>query len=221
MIFTGFSLCKNRTFPTTALSELLAGFAALMINSQLNKLDMYETVSTVCTKYKNDWTGLKAFGDSFDDFLDRIALIQSLGQQQKSPRSGITIDKNRLKQMLLREIMRNAGAVASFAAKTDNAALEAKMDYNPSDLKVREELLDDLAQEVHDIAQQNLASLADYGVTAETLQTFQTRIDAYSLAVGSPRAAQISTARITADIKRQFLKCDDLLERSMDRLVLQ
>ena len=113
----------------------------------------------------------------------------------------------------------------AFASVTDNKTLLEKANITPSDFrKLRDDLRDERAQEIHDLANDNLAALADYGTTTTTLSALATRIGAYTLAVPSTRTAQtqISTATqlLGAEIKRadmiQRERLDGLMEQFSD-----
>ncbi len=57
---------------------------------------------------------------------------------------------------------------------------------------------------MHDLAQANLAALADYGTTAATLSALQTRIDVYTLAVPSTRSARTNVSTMTQLLEQEL-----------------
>ncbi len=97
-----------------------------------------------------------------------------------------------------------------------------KAGINPSDFThVRDDQRDDIAQGVHDDASGVHDDLADYGVTAATLTALQTRIDAYRLAIASPKMAQGERSMHTDLLKQEFARAEAIVKERLDGLILQ
>jgi hypothetical protein len=86
---------------------------------------------------------------------------------------------------------------------------------------VRDQLRDDIAQEIHDLANDNLVALATYGVTAATLTALQTRIDAYDLIVVGPQTAAAKRTTTTAMLRVEFTRGMMLVNDRIDPLMEQ
>ncbi len=118
--------------------------------------------------------------------------------------------------------MRVAGALMAYASTNNNNTLlnKAKISENTF-AKARDDLRDDIAQGMHDEANAVLAQLADYGVTAATLSALQTRIDAYRMAIASPKMAIGERSTHTGLLKQEFARADALVKNRLDGLVRQ
>ena len=72
---------------------------------------------------------------------------------------------------------------------------------------------------MHDEANAIIAQLADYNVTAATLAALQTRIDAYRLAIASPKMAIGERSTHTGLLKQEFARADMLVKKRLDGLI--
>jgi hypothetical protein len=80
---------------------------------------------------------------------------------------------------------------------------------------------DDIAQQIHDLGNTNVAALAPFGVTAPTITALQTRIDAYRAAIGSPRTAKAQKSTATDMLSDEFARADMILGDRIDGLIEQ
>ena len=145
-----------------------------MTTKQNNKLAMYLAVKAVCDAAQAVWTTLQAFADAYTDFTSHISNIQSLAQNQMLDTSGITQDKNQAKLAMSQSALAIANAVHAYAVKIKNNELAAKTDFVLTDLtKARDITAAEDSQNIHDLANTNLASLATYGVTVAKLTALQ------------------------------------------------
>ena len=193
-----------------------------MNDVQENKLSMYRTVKTVLTTHEAEFAGIPALVAQRQAFSDSIQLIDQLAQNQGTETSGITVDKANLQQQMIDTTLRVAGAVKALASVQNDATVEAQADLNKSSFtRVRDELRDEVAQAIHNLAQSKLALLADYGITAATLSGLQTRIDAYRLAVANPQTAKAQRHTYTTLLADEFRRADSILQDRLDGLVEQ
>ena len=115
-----------------------------------------------------------------------------------------------------------ASAVRAFAIKTKNNTLAGEVDFNQSDItSARDE--DALAncQNIHDLANTNIASLGIFGVTAARLTTLQTAITAFSGLMGKPRQTIATGKTATQQLSDAFDAADLALDEELDNLIGQ
>ena len=67
----------------------------------------------------------------------------------------------------------------------------------------------------------NLASLASYGVTAAKLTALKTKIEAYAASIAKPREAVASGSTATKQLDAEFHAADAALNDELDALVPQ
>jgi hypothetical protein len=199
-----------------------------MTKDQINKSNMFQATNLVLNAPGNPliWSGLAAFVRGQASLAGSLNLLGALAQSQGTPITGITLDKERLQSSLINRTVIVAGAAGSFAFETGNQTLAAKFDVKEGALKnLRDSLLDDAAQVIHDEAALLVAAdpvkMAEYNLTPTVLGDLQSAITAYSSNLGTPRAAIAGRSGVTEAIKAEIARADANLENILDRLIGQ
>lgn len=162
---------------------------------------------------------IPAFLALYNQIKAKIAAISDAAGLKAGSLAGITIGKSDSRQTVIEKAQAIAGVVYSYAADIGDTALKGEMNILPSRFtRTRDDELAPLCQFVHDRAQEHLAALADYGITAARLADLQTAINNYAADVPKPRAAKSSRKTVNANIKQLFRELDDLFDR-FDRQV--
>lgn len=112
-----------------------------------------------------------------------------------------------------------AGDLHALAVKNGDADLEAKTDYEITDLlETTQNLIGPLCQNIHDWAMTNAAALATgYGTTAADLTDLQTKITAYNPDIAKPRDAIVARKDVTGDIATDEKTADGILKKELDK----
>ena len=193
-----------------------------MNDVQENKLNMYRTVSAVLTNHAGEAAGVPAMVAARTALDASISLISDLAQAQNTATGGITLDKANLQQQMVETALRVAGAVKALATEQNDMTVKAQADITRTTFtRARDDMRDDIAQGIHDLAQSKVAQLADYGVTAATLTGLQTRIDAYVLSIAKPQTAKAERNTATTLLGQEFRRTDSILKDRLDGLVEQ
>src|SRR2546423_4434014 len=193
-----------------------------MTNQQENKLGSYRAVSKVLAENSGEYTSVGALVTQAGNVNSSIELIGQLIRAQTKDATGVTLDKSVLQTQMVDMALRVAGAVKAFASESNNNALRAQADIKPSEFtRARDDERDDIAQRIHDLGNENVASLAPHGVTAATLTALQTRISAYVEAIGSPRAERVKKSTATEMLEAEFARVDMILDDRVDGLMEQ
>ena len=193
-----------------------------MNDLQENKLTMFRTVSAVLTNHAADFASVPAFVAARSALDASIALISDLAQAQNTATGGITIDKANLQNQMIETAVRVAGAVKALASVQNDETTKAQADISRTTFtRARDDMRDDIAQGIHDLAESKLADLADYGITAATLAGLQTRIDAYVLAIAKPQTAKAERSTATSLLDQEIRRADSILKDRIDGLVEQ
>lgn len=192
-----------------------------MNSAQDARLKSYLLIKTVCQANAAAVDSNVAFKTLLTGFLSKVDQLALLAQADDVPITGITQDKNQIKKQLCERTAALANVVFVYAATTNDNTLKAKVSFSETQLnRLRAEELAPHCQNIHDAAAENLAQLADYGITAAILTNIQTRINAYSQAFLKPSLAKndrkINNAKITALIK----EITQLLDERLNRLAL-
>src|SRR5437868_8618953 len=130
-----------------------------MTDPQENKLSMYRAVLQVLDANAAEYAGVAAFGTQVTNFRNSVNLIGQLAQTQTADTSGIALDKAMLQDQMVEMALRVAGALKAFASDNNNAPLREQADINKSKFKnARDDMRDDIAQQIHDLGNTNVAS---------------------------------------------------------------
>jgi hypothetical protein len=193
-----------------------------MTDPQENKLTMYRAVLQVLDANAAEYAGVAAFGTQVTNFHNSVDLIGQLAQTQTADTSGIALDKAMLNDQMVDMALRVAGALKAWASDTNNAPIRQQANINKSTFsRARDDMRDDIAQQIHDLGNANVAALAPFGVTAATITALQTRIDVYRAAIGSPRTARAQKGTATTMLANEFDRADMILGDRIDGLVEQ
>lgn len=144
----------------------------------------------------------QGFKDAAEEFRDMRAVLQPFLQAAAGDTKGITVNKARLRDALIKKAVALAGGGFAYARKVGNAQMETTMDSNKSDrTKMRGGDIETHARKLHDDLKKQVDAdtaassapatpIGDYQVNAAALTAFQTNIDALSLVEQGPRAAK-------------------------------
>ena len=184
------------------------------------KSDMYQVVEQVCDENPEIIAEIVAFQTAVNKFKAIIAQIFETEQFRSQPLSGITAGKTADRTNLCKFAAAAAGFIYAYASATKNAALKADVNFSHSKLlQMRDELLVQTSQNIHNLGMANKTALADYGVTGAKLTELQTAIDAFKDSMLKPRTAKDQKATLTVNHAELFAQTDDILVNQMDFLV--
>ena len=115
-----------------------------------------------------------------------------------------------------------AAAVYAYATSVNDPVLQQKANYSYSDLiRLKDDELTTVTQNIHDEASAVQANLASYGVTAATLTAFQNLLNDYSSNIPSPRNAVAQRKAYKDQIIILFTETDNILNGQLDKIALQ
>lgn len=189
--------------------------------NQEAKLKSFRSTENLCDANTAIVSTNLAFQTAFAQVKTNIATIISTAQSDSVPITGITIDKNLMKQALCEKTSEIAALIYAYASTTGNNTLKAEVDTSVSALnRLREDALAPRCQSIHDIAETNLAELADYGITSAMLAALQQAITNYSAETPKTRTAIAERKTMTANLAALFEETDQILNERMDKLVV-
>ena len=190
-----------------------------MTSTQEDRLSMYLTFKDYQAPHTSITDGLPNYSENSTIFLNTIPQIQSIWEQQKLSKKGVTDSKNQLKETLIvltADYARKLGAYAKF---TNNAKLAQQVKFSEGKLRqVADTAVKNYGQIVYDLAQPLVGSLAQYGITDETQATLADAITAYNDSIGKPGAERSEGTQLTKQLATLFKTADTALE-NMDAAV--
>jgi hypothetical protein len=181
---------------------------------------MYRTTSNCLIGHAAQVATIPALQAAADELEDNIEAIEENAEIQETATDGVTDGKNVSSTKLCRFASNMAGFVRAMATNTGNVELAAKMNISYSELvNLVDGLLAERCQTIHNDANDNLAALANYSVTAAKLTALQTLIDNYKAKSNAPREAETEGMAATQELKSLFAKTDKLLKEVIDLLM--
>jgi len=190
-----------------------------MNTDQSNHLDMYNAVIKHCTDNQPITDTILAFKNGITALTVKVTSIQTTAAGQEEIISGEVLTKEELHEILIQITFSTIQPVKAYAASTNNHALEKKMDYSLSDLR---RILDDkialTAQNLLNIVNPLVPSLADYGITPANITAWQTAINNYKLSVSKPRVAVVHRKTLTAELVTLFSQASHICTDTLDPL---
>jgi hypothetical protein len=176
-----------------------------MTREQESRLSMYLAAALFCDNNATLTATLPNFTANLTTLKSTITQIQSIGEQQKFDKTGVTESKSQLKATLITLASDNARKLKAFAKFTNNITLYAEVNFTASDFqRYSDTALKDYAQIVYDRAQANVAALGTYGITAATQTTLLNAINTYNAAIATPRVGTAVKSQATKQLVMLF-----------------
>ena len=190
-----------------------------MTSQQEDRLSMYLTFKDYQALHVNITETLPNYSENSTLFLNTIPQIQSIWEQQKLSKKGVTDSKNQLKETLIVTTADYARKLGAYAKFTNDAKLAQEVKFSESKLRqVADTAVKGYGQIVYDLAQPIVASLAAYGITDETQAALAGAITAYNDSIGKPGAERSEGTQLTKQLTTLFKTADGALE-NMDAAV--
>ncbi len=192
-----------------------------MLIIQNNKLRSYATVDAVLDTHETKWTALTAFAAGAARLKGLIGEIQDLGQTQAS-RTGAASEKAYALEALGHAAFEVGAAVHAYAVATEDFALEGRVDFSRSSIRLgRESSVVARCRDIHAAATAQVADLTDYGITAAKLTALKKKIDAFEASLSKPRQQIATSSAATVALAEKFSEVDTVLNKCLDKLVYQ
>lgn len=188
---------------------------------QSNRLRSFKAVQVVLETHEPTWTTLPAFGKAVTDFNGIVADISTQAQIQLESEQA-TEEKQAVLRGLGAAAYAISGAVQAYAVEVSDLALEARVDFSRSSIILgKEDEVISRCWGIHAVATEQLANLADNGVTAAKLTAFKKKIEAFETVQPKPRNRVNKGSAATRTLENLFRDASTVLRKRMDRLVTQ
>jgi hypothetical protein len=184
-----------------------------MTKDQLIRLNMYLTVRNCVTQNEVVAKGVPKFMENYSILQKMTSEIQMIGEIQGTNKTGLARDKNKLKVTLVELTAKNARKIAALAKFINSDTLLKEVNYKEGVLgKMHEVSLLQQAQITYDRGESNLEKLKEHGITAETQKTFQDAINAFNVALKTPRAGIAERRKATERLPVLFDTAEKAIE---------
>ncbi len=155
---------------------------------------------------------LPNFGANFTVLRDTIEKIQTIAELQRGDITGITKQKNEIRNTLIALTSDCSRKISAFAKNSNNTVLLSEVKTGKSGLvNVTDVALKDHAQIIYEKAQANLESLVSYGISAETQKILLDAINLYNTSIAKPRVGIAEKSQATKELVILFNTADTVI----------
>ncbi len=191
-----------------------------MNRDQLNRTEMFSTVSAVMNTSKTLWTGIKAISDTVDDLNDGIADINDSAGKQQTPVTGAAAQKAQVRHQFEEQILFTANQLAALAEVNSDQNLASQTELTLSALdKLADDDLEETGTRIANLATTNLAALADYGIAQTDIATLTSLTTQFHNIKTAPRAAVAGRSGETDTLPDKIANATSILRNRLDKLM--
>ncbi len=185
-----------------------------------DKLTMYLGVESVLEANVTKTDTLPALKGALANFKARIAAIEGKSKEFDLAVTGKTQVKLDAEDDLVGELLPAVFAVAAYAHEKGDSELFAKVNTSESGIrKLRDTEIVTKSNGLLELVQSQVANLADYGVTAETVASIRRKIDAYASSIGRKEGGYSERSSARQTLHDLFDETDAILGRQIDTLM--
>jgi hypothetical protein len=201
---------------------MLAGWKAQkMIQQQSNNLRSYKAVSVVLENHEPTWTAHVGFTKAVTALNGVIAEINEQAQIQLESELA-SEEKLVIRTALGGAAYEVAAAIHAYAVEVGDLALEARVDYSRTAIVVgKEDQVISRCWSIHALATEQLANLADNGITAAKLTALKKKIESFEAVQPKPRNRVNKGSAATLALESLFREAGTILRKRLDKLVPQ
>lgn len=176
-------------------------------------MNMYLAIRNLAVLNEKIVSTIPKFRESLQILLKIIQEINTTSENQGLNRTGLTLDKEKLKKELISQAVMNSNKVAILAKLNNNDTLLKEVKMRESDFtKLSGVTVLEKAKIVYDRTEANIEKLAEQGVTAETQKKFLDTINSFNSLLSMPRSGRAERRRETQKLKVLFAGADEQVE---------
>ncbi|GAB4093056.1 carboxypeptidase-like regulatory domain-containing protein [Flaviaesturariibacter terrae] len=193
-----------------------------MTKRNLARVSMFDVMLLFFLKYAATVDRLPALRAAVDRFIQFLKDTKAAMAREKLVSQGVTSDKGTQRSSLCSAAGSTAAAIAAYAHDKNDAILAGEMDYSARELeRIAEDKMMPVIRRIIELAGAHVAALADYGITAQTLDNLSDLADIFEGKKAAPRAAinlRSDAGELAAELVAQT---NAILKKTVDKLVLQ
>jgi hypothetical protein len=191
-----------------------------MRNNQENKVGMYNGVITVLDNHNGDSDIPRAVFEARDDLKIKVDKITAKDREKATVTSGKTVAEKQAVKQLIDQLMIVGGGLAGWAIVNNNPEAQTVASVRRSYLvRVRDNELVQKAEQIHQLAEQYISNLVDYGINDETLATLKLLTETYQKALGEQESSMATRVSAPVSLTTLFQESDEILKLRLDPLM--
>lgn len=191
-----------------------------MVKYQKNKNSMLATVHAYVTENSNVYSDTEEFVTCVSKLKNLLDFIKDKEDERSTVATGKTKDKNVTRKSVSTFAVTIAGALYAYGKKSENVVLTEKVNISKSFLRSLRNLdLVIVLESIEELAEENSAAIIPFGITAEKLSEYKSRVVQYSKALSAKDSSGASKTSAGKSLKQLFKESDDLLD-TLDKLAV-
>lgn len=188
-----------------------------MDNTQFNQLNMFRAVAKHAANNQAITDTIVAFKNGIIALNTKITAIQTTSGEQDLAISGVTENKNQLKEALVQSTFSHISPTKAYALSINNTTLKAQMNLSETDIRrLNDDQIGQNAQTLLGIVNNLVGVLGDYGITNATINSWQQDINNYLNTALDPRIAIMHRASLTEELVTLFKEANTILKETLD-----
>jgi len=198
-----------------------------MNTDQSNHLDMYRAVHKHCTLIQANTNNqaitntVPAFAQGIIVLSAKIGFIETTSAQQEQAITGVTLNKEALRLILIDVTLSVISPVRAYAVSISDNDLEEQMNFSRSDLAALSVAkISQTAENLLSIINPLLPNLAPFGIAQANLNAWQTAITNYKNKMEDPRIAIVHRKTLTSELEKLFTDTNTLCNKTLDPLAI-
>ena len=190
-----------------------------MTQEQINRLEMYQTTNDYLDAQNAVWSAIPIVGNYKNKFFDIIASIKTASAEQADAQIFIGKSLTALKKTIAIKMDMLDDIMEAYAIDTDNPELAQQSANSTTDyFSLPNEDFEIKVKQVITLLEANLASMADYGLTAAQIEDVKLNFDQFLTSRGKPRNYQVASRVATQDLDALFKEGNTTADK-LDRVL--
>lgn len=191
-----------------------------MNNHQENKLSSYKSTESVLDASAAIYDPNAGFKKFVHMYKDELSVLVNLSIAQMQDTTGAAIDKDELKNKIIKEIVQIAAALFALSFEKGDNTLAEMVNVYPSTLKeLRDQELYAKCKGIYDKAVEYKTSIAEFLISPEKIENLGNDLKRFNDISSAPRTLIVTRKDATERIAEQIKKIDELLKSTLDKLI--
>lgn len=186
-----------------------------------NSISMFETVKAVCDDNITIISANAGLDDTYKRYLILLSQTELLAQEQTRNRTGITIDKKKMREKLVLLVEAASGIIKAHFDSASNFDIFTSVNLSLTRLRtMRDQLFVAHTQIVIDLLTTHQAILAPFGVDAAYIANLTDSLNKFANISTQPTVARNNKSTATLQLKNKVKEVLTFLKNELDNAML-
>lgn len=192
-----------------------------MNRTQINKVRMYSATNVVLEKHSDVVSGFPELQEAHNDLQDSLDVIDENRQVQETDTTGLTVEKNVVRQRVNKLILQFSAALLAQAVISKDNELKMKVMYKNSDLiHAPDPILYDIGLLLLNLARPLQNEIQRFSLSQQEFNDMEQNLNLFKQSIPQKRVATGTSKVSTKNIDFMFKTIDDLLKNKIDIFML-